>query len=164
MVQVQLNGQGPFTFLLGTTSDCVISSDAVKRLGLALGAPNPDLHGMQVNELIQRVYRGQELANVWRGITVFPPPGSPTATVQSVEAGGIRVDNIQMIVADMSAVPRSVGNLPTPQLTGIDGVLGYPFLDSLKVTVDYHAHHLRFERPATPPQTVEATPGNPPAP
>ena len=113
VVEVTLNGQGPFAFMVDTGSDRSLMTEATaRRLGLALG-------------------RSGLATGVFATERVHP------VQVQTLEAGGIVANDVTLLA----------GELPE---AAWDGILAHEFLKHFRVTFDYPAHRVTFERPAPP--------------
>ncbi len=124
-VEVKLNGQGPFRFLVDTGADgCLVGKRAAARLGLKLGKDG-----------VLRGVGGRERANA--------------AVLESLSVGGLEAHDVRVAVAI--------------EPLDVDGILGYQLLKGYRVTFDYPAARVTFEK-SPPPEPVVQTPPEPPPP
>ena len=115
VVQVKINGKGPFNMLLDTDTDpSTIDAATAKDLGLAVGANGALASG-----------GGTEAK------TVYP------ATLGTVELGAVMGKQVAAATIDLSKISK---RLERP----IHGVLGYSFLKDRIVQIDYANSTLRF--------------------
>lgn len=115
LIDVKVNGQGPFPFVVDTgASGTGLSRQLAERLGLGSGEQQ-DLLGC--------------------GGTV----NAETVRVNELRVGPLRMENLPVFVADLSAVAGKAG-------AEIDGILGYDFLHHWRVLIDYPGRTLTFLR------------------
>jgi predicted aspartyl protease len=99
---VYINGQGPFLFMLDTGANrTVLSGESVRRLGLTMEDGAISVQGVN-----------------GRGI-------APTVTIERLDVGELKFDNVELPV------------LAGPVLDRIDGILGTDGLADKKVTADF---------------------------
>lgn len=99
---VYINGQGPFLFMLDTGANrTVLSDEAVQRLGLAVAD----------DAIAVQSVNGRGLA--------------PTVTIERLNAGELRFDNVELPV------------LAGPVFDRVDGILGMDGLADKKITADF---------------------------
>jgi predicted aspartyl protease len=107
LVDVHLNGRGPFQFAVDTgTSTSAVTPELAKQLGLTTS----------------------EIASITGGGGQIP---AAAAMLQSFQLGGARIDNISVVVADFfTTLNATIG-------AKLDGIVGYNFLRNYKVVIDY---------------------------
>jgi predicted aspartyl protease len=107
LVNVHINARGPFQFAIDTgTSTSAITPELAKELDLATSEIPPMTGG-----------GGQIRASA--------------ATLQSFQLGGVKIDNVAVVVADFfTMLNAAVG-------AKLDGIVGYNFLRNYKVVIDY---------------------------
>ena len=112
LVDVHLNGQGPFQSAIDTgTSTTAITPALAKQLGL-------------------------ETSPVGAGTTGGAPVDFHAASIQSFQLGGAKIDNMAVVVADFfEMLSAAVG-------AKLDGIVGYNFLRLYKVVIDYPGENL----------------------
>src|ERR1051325_2262735 len=107
LVNVHANGRGPFQFAIDT--------------GTSTTAITPEL----AKQL------GIETSPVGPGTTGGGPVDFHAATLQSFQLGGAKIDNMAVVVADFfTMLSAAIG-------AKLDGIVGYNFLRSYKVVIDY---------------------------
>jgi predicted aspartyl protease len=107
LVNVHANGRGPFQFAIDT--------------GTSTTAITPEL----AKQL------GIETSPVGPGTTGGAPVDFHAATLQSFQLGGAKIDNMAVVVADFfTMLSAAIG-------AKLDGIVGYNFLRSYKVVIDY---------------------------
>ncbi|WP_298879695.1 retropepsin-like aspartic protease [uncultured Bradyrhizobium sp.] len=118
MVDVEVNGLGPFNFALDTgASFCVITPDMAQAIGIALEADQPTAIGAG-----GRIEAG-------------------FAKLSSFRLGSHVVRNLGAAVMPLDAVEQQLG-------VTIAGLIGYNFLKRFVVTLDYPGGFLRLKRHA----------------
>ena len=130
LIQVTLDGAGPFTMIVDTGSESlVITPSVAQRLGLALRAA---------------------------GSTGGAGSGSSQLSlsrVESVGIGAMRFDNLAADVIDLSPIQHAIG---FPKL---DGVIGYSILRKLRAGVDMDGGRLTLSyAPLPAPKTAVSAP------
>jgi predicted aspartyl protease len=107
LVDVCLNGGGPFQFAIDTgTSTTAISPKLARQLKV-------------------------EASPVGAGTTGGAPVDFSAGTLQSFQLGGAKIDNMAVIVADFFEMLSSAVGVQ------LDGIVGYNFLRNYKVVIDY---------------------------
>lgn len=115
MVEVEVNGRGPFNFALDTgASFCVITPDTARAIGLALEGEQPTAVGAG-----GRIEAG-------------------FAKLASFQLGSHKVRNLGAAVMALDAVEQQLG-------VKIAGLVGYNFLKRFVVTLDYPGGFLRLK-------------------
>lgn len=115
IVQVKVNGKGPFSMLLDTDTDpSAIDSATARELGLPVGTDGSRASGS-----------GTEVN------TVYP------VTLGTVELDGVSAKQVAAGTIDLSKISARVGR-------AIQGVLGFSFLKDRIVQIDYPTSTLRF--------------------
>lgn len=114
LVDVHLNGRGPFQFAIDTgTSTSAIMPELAKELSLATSEIPPITAG-----------GGQIQASA--------------ATLNAFQLGGAKIDNMAVVVSDFfSMLSAAVG-------AKLDGIVGYNFLRNYKVVIDYPGENLQL--------------------
>lgn len=123
VVEVRVNGQGPFRFLLdtGAKGAARVDRSLVERLGLAV--------------------TGEALGG--------DPTGRPEARMQTVELDSLELGPARF--EGVPALSRDY-NLGAPDLPPIDGVLGWHLFAGLALTLDFPGRELRVDpAPYQPP-------------
>lgn len=107
LVDVHANGHGPFQFAIDTgTSTTAITPDLARELRL-------------------------ETSPVGAGTTGGAPVDFSAGSLQSFQLGGVKIDNVAVVVADFfNMLSAAVG-------AKLDGIVGYNFLRNYKVVIDY---------------------------
>ncbi len=115
LVDVSVNGRGPFQFAIDTgTSTTAIAPEVAQQLGIE-GSP------------IGPLTTGGSQVNVTAG------------NLKSFQVGGARIDDLVVVVADFFAMlSQAVG-------TKLDGIVGYNFLRNFRVVIDYPSEKFRLE-------------------
>jgi predicted aspartyl protease len=114
LVDVHANGRGPFQFAIDT--------------GTSTTAITPDL----AKQL------GVETSPVGAGTTGGAPVDFHAGLLQSFQLGGAKIDNMAVVVADFfEMLSAAVG-------AKLDGIVGYNFLRSYKVVIDYPGENLQL--------------------
>jgi predicted aspartyl protease len=107
LVDVHANGRGPFQFAIDT--------------GTSATAVTPDL----ARQL------GIEASPAGAGTTGGPPVDFSAGWLQSFQLGGAKIDDMAVVVADFfTMLNAAIG-------AKLDGLVGYNFLRSYKVVIDY---------------------------
>lgn len=115
VVQVKVNGKGPFNMLVDTNTDpSAIDAATAKELGLQVGPSGSAATG------------GGTETNV-----VYP------TRLTSVEVGGISAKDVAAATIDLTKIASRIGK-------PIHGVLGYSFLKDRIMQIDYENSKLRF--------------------
>lgn len=115
IVQVKVDGKGPFNMMLDTGTDpSVVDLATAKELGLKLSSAGGPVSGGGT---------GKNLAYE----TKLP----------LVEAGGLTVKNLSAVAIDLSKVGERLGK-------PLHGVLGHSLLNGRVVQIDYLNHVVRF--------------------
>src|SRR5205085_10570527 len=112
LIDVQLNGSGPFQFAIDTgTSTTAITPALAKELGIESSPIGP-------------VTTGSAQVDVRAG------------NIKSFQLGGAKIDNMTVIVADFfEMLSAAVG-------AQLDGIVGYNFLRNYKVVINYPGESL----------------------
>jgi len=128
VVEVKVNGKGPFKMLLDTDTDpSAIDLEAARELGLDLGQKGYQTTG------------GGTEANVSR-----------LTTLNLVEVGSVSAPKVVAAVLDLSKLAKQMGG-------PVRGVLGYSFLKDRIVQIDYANMKVRFFS-ASPYPRIDLTP------
>jgi len=115
VVEVKINGKGPFKMLLDTDTDpSAIDLEAAREIGLDLGQKGYQTTG------------GGTDANV-----------SHLTTLNLVEVGSVSAQKVAAAVLDMSKLAKQMGG-------PVRGVLGYSFLKDRIIQIDYANTKVRF--------------------
>src|SRR5437899_1779210 len=115
VIQVKVNGKGPFSMLLDTDTDpSAIDSGTARDLGLSVGASGSRATGS-----------GTEVN------TAYP------TTLGTVELGSVLAKQVAAAAIDLSKISKQVER-------PIQGVLGFSFLKDRIVQIDYPNSTLRF--------------------
>ncbi len=116
LIDVMINQQGPFQFVLDTGASATgLSRSLAERLKLGEG----------------------------ERLTALGCGGSLEAglvQLQELGLGPLRMENLKVFVADLSAIAGKVG-------AEIDGILGYDFLHHWRVLIDYPGQTVTFLAP-----------------
>jgi predicted aspartyl protease len=107
LIDTYANGRGPFQFAIDTgTSTTVIAPQLVSQLGL-------------------------DMSPAGAGTTGGAPVNFNAGTLKSFQVGGVKIDNMAVVVADFFAMlSAAVG-------ANLDGIVGYNFLRNYRVVIDY---------------------------
>ena len=107
LIDVQLNGRGPFQFAIDTgTSTTAITPQLANELGI-LSSP------------------------IGAGTTAGAHVGVRAGNIESFQLGDAKIDNMTVVVADFfEMLSAAIG-------AKLDGVVGYNFLRNYKVAIDY---------------------------
>ena len=116
-VEVRLNGNGPFHFVLDSGGLSIISTSLTKRLGLRTYEP----------------FEG-------RGVGEKPIPAEH-CDVADIEIGGEHLRSQKIAVADLDDIKRAIG------FEAIDGLIGYELFSRYVDTIDYAASTLTLTSP-----------------
>jgi predicted aspartyl protease len=107
LIDVHLNGQGPFQFAIDTgTSTTALTPPLANQLGISTSP-------------------------IGAGTTAGAHVDVRAGNIKSFQLGGARVDNIDVVVADFFEM------LSTAIGAKLDGIVGYNFLRNYKVVIDY---------------------------
>lgn len=124
VVQVKLNGQGPFAFMIDTGSglQADIDTSVAERLGLRPSGTvvNGDPSGENDREVL-------------------------TVTIDSLSFGGRRAVEFRNVTAIVR--PHKI----TKNYPDVDGILGFALFSEYLLTLDYPAMQVRLERGVLPP-------------
>jgi len=107
LIDVHLNGRGPFQFAIDTgTSTTAITPDLAKKLKIA-NSP------------------------IGAGTTAGAQVDVRAGNIESFQLGGAKIDNMAVVVADFfEMLSAAIG-------AKLDGIVGYNFLQNYKVAIDY---------------------------
>ncbi|HET9856516.1 MAG TPA: retropepsin-like aspartic protease [Chthoniobacterales bacterium] len=107
LIDVHLNGRGPFQFAIDTgTSTTAITPQLAKELKIA-SSP------------------------IGAGTTAGPQVDVRAGNIESFQLGGAKIDNMTVVVADFfEMLSAAIG-------AKLDGIVGYNFLCNYKVAIDY---------------------------
>jgi predicted aspartyl protease len=116
LLPIHVNDRGPFDFILDTgAGTSLVSIDLARELNLkTIGSKHGQTAGGKVAVSL--------------------------AKVDSIRAGEIKLENVDVGIVDLSQIGGSVG-------AKIDGDLGYNFLKHFRVTIDYRDLVLRLDDP-----------------
>jgi predicted aspartyl protease len=118
LLDVTVNGKGPYKFLLDTGAGSTVLSPALaKKLDL-----KTDKKGDAVGA-------GGGKADV------------KVARVQALAVGATSQDNVDVVVMDIADVGSAIG-------VALDGIIGYTLLKNYRVVIDYPGKTVRFDVPA----------------
>jgi predicted aspartyl protease len=107
LIDVRVNGQGPFQFAIDTgTSTTAITPQLSNQLDLSTSP-------------------------IGAGTTAGAHVDVRAGNIKSLQVGGARIDNIDVVVADFFEM------LSTAIGAKLDGIVGYNFLRNYKVVIDY---------------------------
>ena len=121
VVDVELNGKGPYSFLVDTGATKTV---VAKRVGQELG-----LHAMNQER--------KALSGFFAGATMT------LSKVESIRVGKAKSADVEVGVQDLQRLSSGIG-MP------LDGVLGYTFMKDYRVTINYPEQALSFERGEMP--------------
>jgi predicted aspartyl protease len=107
LIDVRLNGRGPFQFAIDTgTSTTAITPQLAKELGIVSSPIGP-------------------------GTTAGAQVDVRAGNIESFQLGGVKIDNMTVVVADFfEMLSAAIG-------AKLDGIVGYNFLCNYKVAIDY---------------------------
>jgi predicted aspartyl protease len=116
IIQVKVNGKGPFSMLLDTgTSPSALDRDAAVEMGLTIGKDNLGGRGTGTDEI-----------------------ESFTTSIHDLQIGGLKAANVEArVVERLSNIGKQLGR-------PLHGVLGYSLLKGRVVQFDYPARTIRF--------------------
>ena len=115
IIQVKIDGKGPFNMLLDTGTDpSAIDLATAKEIGLKLGSNGHQGSG------------GGTATNL-----------SYATKLPTLEVGGLAAKNVEAAAIDLSKVSTGIGR-------PVHGVLGHSFLKNRIVQIDYPRHEVRF--------------------
>jgi predicted aspartyl protease len=116
LLPIHVNDRGPFDFILDTgAGTSLVSIDLARELNLkTIGSKHGQTAGGKVAVSL--------------------------AKVDSIRAGEIKLENVDVGIVDLSQIGGSVG-------AKIDGDLGYNFLKHFRLTIDYRDLVLRLDDP-----------------
>jgi predicted aspartyl protease len=118
LLDIHINGEGPFRFVLDTGAGrTMISPQLAEKLGI--GAEAGAVPG--------------KATGASGSIDVH------ATTLQSIRAGDATLDELPAGIMDLEIISKAIE-------TEIDGILGYTFLRQFRVTIDYAAETVTFER------------------
>jgi predicted aspartyl protease len=107
LVDVYVNGHGPFQFAIDTgTSTTAITSELAKQLGV-------------------------QTSPIGAGTTGGSQVSFSAGSLQSFQLGGVRIENMAVVVADFFTMLNAVVGAK------LEGIVGYNFLRDYKVVIDY---------------------------
>jgi predicted aspartyl protease len=119
VIDVKLNGKGPFRFIFDSGASAVVSPEVVRQLGLKI--ENLQTGGRGVGE--QLVERGE-------------------ANISETEVGDIHLPAQEFGVISFADTKYVFGT------NKIDGIIGFPLFKRLVVHVDYERKQLTFTQPS----------------
>jgi predicted aspartyl protease len=116
LLPVQVNDRGPFDFIFDTgAGTSLLSTHLAKELNVRIiGSKDGQSAGGKVSVSLARV--------------------------DSLAAGDMRLENVDVGIVDLAQIGRTVG-------ANVDGDLGYNFLKHFRVTIDYRTCEIRFDDP-----------------
>lgn len=119
VVDTELNGKGPFNFLVDTGATRTI---VTKQMGQTFG--------------LHEILRGEKraLSGFFAGTTMI------LSKVKSIQVGEAKSTDVEVGVQDLQALSDGVRE-------PLDGVLGYTFMKDYQVTINYPKRELSFEKP-----------------
>lgn len=118
VVETELNGKGPFDFLVDTGATKTV---VTKQMGQTLG-----LHEISIGEK-------KALSGLFADTTMI------LSKVKSVQVGEAKSTDVEVGVQDLQLLCDGVG-------VPLDGVLGYTFMKDYRVTINYPERELSFEK------------------
>src|SRR6185436_5031647 len=119
ILQVKINGKGPFNMMLDTSTDpSTIELNTARELGLKLiPLGSPPVGGGTAPRMVYGVYL-------------------PSIEVGG-EVGGLAANNVEAVAIDMSKISERLGKL-------LHGVIGHSVLNGRIVQIDYPHRVVRF--------------------
>lgn len=117
MINVKINGQGPFTFVLDTGGRNLITPEIAEKLGLNL-----------VDEF-QTGGVGEKRVSAW------------WTQVEKVEVGEIQATDQRFVVLSLKDIQKAIG------FKKFDGLLGRELFESLTTKIDFEKNELVFINP-----------------
>jgi hypothetical protein len=120
VIEVRLNGQGPFVFTIDTGAGMQADIDTSVATQLKLRPNGKVINGDPSGE------NDREVA---------------TATLDSIAIGGAEFRNVTAVVR-----PQRI----TRDYPDVDGILGFPLFSDYLLTLDYRSMHVRLDRGALP--------------
>lgn len=117
LIQVKVNGQGPFTFVLDTGAGNLITPEVAEKLGLKLSRE------------FQTGGVGEKSVTGWR------------TKVAKVEVGELRATNQDFVVLSLSDIQKAIG------FEKFDGLLGRELFNSLTTKIDFEKMQFTFTKP-----------------
>jgi len=118
VVETELNGKGPFNFLVDTGATKTV---VTKQIGQIFG-----LHGISCGGK-------KALSGSFAGATMS------LSKVKSVQLGKAKSTDVEVGVQDLQSLCDGVG-------VPLDGVLGYTFMKDYRVTINYPKQEMSFEK------------------
>ncbi len=113
-VTIKVNGKGPYRVIFDTGAPMTVLTNKVAReAGLLQGAAKPSLN-------------------------LFGASGGPV-TAKTLEVGGLKAENVQVIVMDHPTVKELA-----LALGPIEGIVGFPFFARYRMTLDYKEKKMTF--------------------
>jgi membrane-associated protease RseP (regulator of RpoE activity) len=127
VVSIKINGRGPYRVIFDTGAPFNLINNRVARdSGMIAKDSRPPLFG-------------------------FLAAGGPTK-IQTLELGGLKVENTQAVVMDHPTV-----ELMSKFVSPVEGIIGYPFFARYRMTLDYQARRLTFvPNGYDPPDALES--------
>lgn len=124
LVPVQINGHGPYEFILDTgASMCLLTPEVAQAAGVFITAS-------------KKAQGAGGTLDVSLGM------------LPSLELGGLQVHELQVGATDeLQKIGARIG-------AKVDGNIGFNLLKDFRVTIDYRTNQLRLERPAEPARAV----------
>ncbi|MDH5483006.1 MAG: retroviral-like aspartic protease family protein [Candidatus Bathyarchaeota archaeon] len=118
VVETELNGKGPFNFLVDTGATKTVMTE---QIGQTFG-----LHGNICGEK-------KALSGFFAGTTMV------LSKVKSIQVGKAKSSDVEVGVQDLQLLCDAVG-------APLDGVLGYTFMKDYRVTINYPKREMSFEK------------------
>jgi hypothetical protein len=123
LVEAELDGSGPYTFMLDTGSDCMLVSPAI------------------ADRLWEQV---QSVQNTVRGANGDAIVVDRILSIGALKLGSARLQGFHALVMDVEPLSEALG-------AHIDGVLGLPLFSDCLLTLDYPSREVRLSRGALSP-------------
>ncbi len=121
VVDVKLNGKGPYNFLVDTGAT---KTGVAKHVGQALG-----LHALH--------QKRKALSGFFAGATMT------LSKVDSIQVGKAKSTDVEVGMQDLQPLSSGIG-------IALDGILGYTFMKDYRVTINYPEQTLSLEREKMP--------------
>lgn len=117
MVDVKVNGKGPFNFAVDTgASMTVISKPTAEKLGISKNQSTPK-----------------------KGHSCYGEIDASLDTIESVQVGDTEAKDVQVAITDLSAISKMVG-------TELEGIIGHSFMKDYRIVIDYPKNTILFEK------------------
>jgi hypothetical protein len=116
VVQVKVNGQGPFRLIFDTGAPLILIDNKLAKAG----------------DVIPKNFKPPFLSSL-----LGLPKGE--FKVKSLEVGAVKAEGLNVVVMDhptVTAIAKAVGP--------IHGIVGFPFFSRYRVTIDYQAKEMTF--------------------